>query len=727
LLGSALLLTMLGGLYAQEQAEPEGGAAAVAPTYPDPSQCLTRATRGTDKLPPELRTLYRQWTVTRGRRGGLYTPSQLAERFGLVAGEPNPGVAVAVTLAPGAEASALEKAGVLVQTQVGNVVYAEVPVLSLDRVAQASAVQAMRLVRPGKVPAPPEVMEAPVQEFVTRGQRGPGPLADAFDHQGLTGKGVLVAVLDTGIDWKHQDFTREDGTSRILYLYDSKDDSWTTSQQKIGTAPPLKTEKGPLGTLYTNEQINAALKGQGTVGSQDIYGHGTACAGTAAGNGRATGNDVPAGTYMGVAPQADLIIVKAGTGPGVSPMVACLGAEWVAKQAKALGRPCVMSLSFGNQDHPHQGCEPDELIYDSLVGKGKPGLAICASAGNDRMDNFHAGGRFGPRVEGQADVTSPPIELFVTAATYLTAYFDRGDEWGLAVVGLDNFFVDEKGNSLSASFFVQGTKLSAATMQKGQSYKGPICTQWRAPGNPPKDLTEYFSNQDYVTFDKYDDTTQRLGLYLPPGAYLVFGYAFSEKVASGRYDLYLPFLDEASFGKRTEARYLVGAPGNASNIITVGSYDVRNEWINLDGKRTRHNLVLGALSDYSNPGYRRDGVVKPDVVAPGRYMISPLARVGDGYCKMGSRTIGGKDVPRSGEITRDGYHLAWPGTSASTPYVAGVVALMLEKNPSLDAAQIADILRRTARTDEFTGGAPNPEWGYGKINPETALKATPAP
>jgi len=79
-------------------------------------------------------------------------------------------------------------------------------------------------------------------------------------------------------------------------------------------------------------------------------------------------------------------------------------------------------------------------------------------------------------------------------------------------------------------------------------------------------------------------------------------------------------------------------------------------------------------------------------------------------------------------VTRDGKHMAWSGTSAAAPYVAGVVALMLQKNPTLDAAQIKSILIKTARHDDkFVGTVPNPEWGYGKLNPSAALAGTPHP
>jgi subtilisin family serine protease len=76
-------------------------------------------------------------------------------------------------------------------------------------------------------------------------------------------------------------------------------------------------------------------------------------------------------------------------------------------------------------------------------------------------------------------------------------------------------------------------------------------------------------------------------------------------------------------------------------------------------------------------------------------------------------------------VTRDGFHLAWEGTSASAPFTAGVIALMLEKNPTLDSTQIKRILTQTASPDGLVGATPNAEWGYGRLNPVAALAATP--
>ena len=77
-------------------------------------------------------------------------------------------------------------------------------------------------------------------------------------------------------------------------------------------------------------------------------------------------------------------------------------------------------------------------------------------------------------------------------------------------------------------------------------------------------------------------------------------------------------------------------------------------------------------------------------------------------------------------ITRDGYHIAWQGTSASAPFTAGVIALMLQKNSQLDAEQIRQILKKTARRGKNVGAVPNPSWGWGMIDPAAALAATPS-
>ncbi|HZO87262.1 MAG TPA: S8 family serine peptidase [Chthonomonadaceae bacterium] len=661
----------------------------------------------TAKLSPELSALYQQYAGTREEKpGAWFTEKELRERFGIRSDDKNPSVAVSITVAAPADTKALQRAGAAIRFQEGDLVFATVPVLRLKDLADVRFVRAIALIPIKHIPQPPLAQERP-----TLARAGPSReehLLNAFDRQGLTGKGVLVGIIDTGIDWRHPDFIKPDGSSRIVALWDMYDPSWAKTGGKVGTKPPLedKATGKPLGTLYTGDQITAALRGQGTVNSVDRFGHGTACAGVAAGNGRATANGVPAGTYTGVAPEADLIIVKAappdveaqgGIGPYTSE-----AARWMLEQAQARHQPIVINMSFGHHDSAHDGSDAEELNLDQLLGKGKPGQAVCASAGNEGRNTFHAGGTFGPVREGQQDIDSLPTELFVKRNTLLTAYFNHADDWLLALTRTDKPWADAQHHPIFLLLF--------------RDAKGDLQAKLSAKPQDIGVIRQAVHRPAVESPLAHDPPTDRLSLWLEAGSYLIFGSGNSAKVSSGQFDLYLPFPDEASFGKGALASALIGTPGNASSVITVGSYDFRNSWENVKGSHTYFNLKPGALSYYSSPGFRRDGMVKPEVIAPARYTISSAAR----------DCILLKEMGKDYFATKDGLHLAWQGTSAASPYVAGIIALMFQKDPTLDASQIRDILRRTATHDEFTGETPNPRWGYGKLDAAAALKAVGA-
>ncbi|MCA9804496.1 MAG: S8 family serine peptidase [Cyanobacteria bacterium HKST-UBA02] len=611
--------------------------------------------------------------------------------------------------------SDLEKVGASVHFTRDNVTYASVPIESLMSIARLSGVQKVTGITATEIPSPPKAKSA---EAKKAGLATRGALEDQFDRQGLTGKGVIVGIVDTGIDWTHPDFITRTGSSRILYLWDMSDDTWELSGKTKGTAAPYTyTDGKSVGTVYTNDQINAALTGQADVPSYDGYGHGTACAGIAAGNGLATANGVPEGTYKGVAPEADLVIVRVAppTKPGGIRNDYYVGVEWIAKVAAQLNKPCAINLSLGGHSGAHNGTTAQEKLFNSLSGKGKKGVIICVAAGNERARSFHASGRFGPNREGQADRFSNEVEMSVYAESDLHALMNPADDWGFSISSLDTPFLQSPdGQGLQLHVFNNGTTepVCLATLN-GNQFTGPIYQG--------TDLTSLVYGQNLVSFSPDDG----LHLKLPHGRYYIKAWGKSENVSDGSFDLYssLPSIDNdqqlsyGSFAMGSNHEAMVGTPGTAKNVITVGAYDFRSSWPNLGYTHTYHNLALGGISDYSNPGYSRDGTIKPDIAAPGTYAISSLARLGDGgYAEMGSDPM---------NITPDGYHLAWSGTSAATPFVTGLVALMLEKNPDLDSEQVREILTQTARKDQKTGGTPNRDWGFGKVNPVEALASTP--
>ena len=163
---------------------------------------------------------------------------------------------------------------------------------------------------------------------------------------GLSGQGVLVGIVDSGIDFENPDFRNEDGTTRIVSLWD----------QSISGRPPSGYA---IGSEYTQEEINAALseadrtERSNIVPSSDTSGHGTAVAGIAAGNGRGSEGRM----YRGVAPEAELLIVKMRTPrPDGFPRTTelMMGVDYVIRKALELRKPIAVNISFGNTYGSHE-------------------------------------------------------------------------------------------------------------------------------------------------------------------------------------------------------------------------------------------------------------------------------------------------------------------------------------------------------------------------------------
>ena len=165
---------------------------------------------------------------------------------------------------------------------------------------------------------------------------------------GVTGRGVTVAILDRGIDWQHPDFIKPDGTTRIKWILDQSGQNWCNANN-------------PPAVEYSEGDINAALSGGVPLATRDAVGHGTTTAGLATGNGWAFAD----GKYAGVAPEADIIIVKmtsegapAHDGePAEEAFNACTdeSLDWVNEKASALGQPTVGIINSGVQWGPMDG------------------------------------------------------------------------------------------------------------------------------------------------------------------------------------------------------------------------------------------------------------------------------------------------------------------------------------------------------------------------------------
>ena len=188
----------------------------------------------------------------------------------------------------------------------------------------------------------------------------------------VTGAGIIIGFVDTGIDTTHPDFNFPNGRTKILFVWDQ-------------TTPG----RPPTGFDYGFECKSDDIQAK-SCPEYDSFGHGTHVAGIAASSGMETGK------YAGVAPDASIIFVKSGN-------ELCNGASWnfytaqildginyIVKKAAQLGMRAVINLSLGGNIGAHDGTDPLELGLDAFVKDGTP---VVVAAGNSRGDNDHVRGQ----------------------------------------------------------------------------------------------------------------------------------------------------------------------------------------------------------------------------------------------------------------------------------------------------------------------------------------------
>ncbi len=680
------------------------------------------------KLDSRLKYLLGQYQgLTRGG-GNILTESQLVEDYRIDPRQSNPYVSVTISLKSGTDTSKIGGLGARVYLRAGDRLYAEVPVRSLMALAEVEGVSSVEFSQTSDVPPAPSLSIIPPIDLTLRGGSSAQSSVKRDDREvtygefqslGLTGKGTIIGIVDTGIDWSHEDFLNPDGTTRILAIWDQTDQTYDTSSGRIGLQPkPLQEgTDSPPGTVYNSDHINRALKRELILGTMDFNGHGTACASTAAGNGKPGRQGILPREQGGVAPDAQLLIVKASDCGAISPNF-ILGTYWIATEAAKLKRPVVINHSFGTHNSSHRGDGSAGKLLEHLSRNIENTTILTAAAGNEAAFSLRASGRFGPRRDGQADLQSKLINLVINQVegsnySFLSAYFDPRDEWALGVASLNTFV--KPGSKEPFIFYI--------------AKKDGRFMTWVPDNQPVPDNFEMYLNkvlsQGISPGDESGEMDQLL-LPLPPGNYQLVGMGSTSKVVSGEFDLYLPGIADGAFTVGARKTRMIGSPGDSAGVITVGAYDFRSEWMGIGNRLTRFNLQLGNISSYSNPGgLLPAGRYKPDIVGPASFTISSLSsgtQMSNTSCQEQNMVKhGGERV-----ITADGRHIAWSGTSASSPYVTGVIALMLQKNPNLDLEQVRRILISTAdRGGKLIGATPNPDWGYGRINPSAALRATP--
>jgi subtilisin family serine protease len=497
---------------------------------------------------------------------------------------------------------------------------------------------------------------------------------------GVGGAGVLVGVIDSGIDWRHPDFLRADGSTRVHALWDQLDDSFQASGGAVGSAPPLRTFGGaPVGTVYRASQLDAALQGRGIVNSMDLLGHGTLVAACAAANDRRTG-------YSGVAPEANVVVVRAGgeskTDDGINgDTLAAL--QWIGEVAAEARQPVAVNLSFGHHFGAHDGSSAEEVAIDEFTAL--PGRVVTVSAGNEHSAGLHTSGSARGSRALQVDVGPATADLVA-----VDCWFGGND-----VVDLG--FFDPRGSGVANADVLPGQcrEIESAV------HRVSLCVDDVNPVNGAREVT--FLAEPRVPGGSIANGTWQFILRDEGG------------VGSGRYDCWS--VNFQPFSADVDPSSTVAIPGTARDAVTVGAANLRASWPSQRGPDTQIGLpVVDDIAFFSSIGPTRDGRLKPDLVAGGHWVVGAWS-IADG---TGSGIAGSPTDPR--RVTPDAMHVAGRGTSFAAPQAAGAAALLLELNGQLTGRMVAAALRASAARDRFTGSTPNTTWGQGKLEVEAALR-----
>lgn len=506
----------------------------------------------------------------------------------------------------------------------------------------------------------------------------------------LNGRGVLLAVLDSGITWDLEVFRKPDGSTRIRYLWDqtvpwdqtipgkqaaSREQEMlrnpTLPQNQIAPEETGDTGYGrtpdgfPIGTEYTEEEINRVLNSSvleryGLIPSRDLTGHGTAVAGIAAGRSAD-------GLYTGAAPEAELIIVKLGLPreegfPRTTEIMR--GVTYALRKARQLNMPLVINLSFGNSYGSHDGSSLLERFLDNASEIGR--TVICVGSGNEGAARGHFAGNI---------TRDGRVELAV------------------------------------------GNYEKSLNIQLWKNYSDVFRIRLQSPGGEEAELTTNIQGGKYtlrleqtrilvylgeplpyaVAQEIYLDMIPAEGSYINAGIWTI--RLEPVMTVTGQYYLYLPAGngrgDSTGFYRSTPQMTLT-VPSTAAKVITVGAYDpVYDTYADFSGR--------GYADSTRTIGVTAAGLTKPDLVAPGVNIQAP-----DVY----------------------GSFLPVTGTSFATPIVSGAAALLMEwgivqgNDPFLYGEKIKAYLRKGARPLRGEREYPNDRVGYGRLCVADSLPQT---
>jgi subtilisin family serine protease len=499
-----------------------------------------------------------------------------------------------------------------------------------------------------------------------------------------TGQGVVVGVVDTGIDVTHPDFRDEAGKSRIAWLMQG-------GRKPAGLHPEIEEKFGCNASgqsacaVFSGADLDAMMAGQLMLElPTDVQGHGTHVTSIAAGNGGLSTGKPP--KYVGLAPNATLVIASPSAADGFKDVDVLIGAQFIDDRATALGMPAVINLSLGGDFGPHDGSSVLEQGLAAIIGDDKPGRSIVAAAGNSgAMYQIKERGPFG--IHTEVHVT-PGSDVRVPLATpkskngngFVWITFNPEDEVsvGLNAPGGTSWVrLVEPGDEVGYDDD-QGT--TAAVVNNLVNGKTPITSN---------------TNSAVVAFDgAWDEGSFEI---------LLSGHGDAQLWVVGLGDV-SPSRSSGLLFEKAVRQGTIAVPAAHPQIIAVGCTLNRVQWDPLTTEAIEISSLGGvnfpvpdSMCYFSAAGPTPFGVAKPELSAPGGFIAAAMSRDADPRVQLGSLFDSGGCPDSEPCYVVDDFHAITSGSSMSSPHVAGAVALLLELDKTLTQQRISNILQAGAR------------------------------
>lgn len=566
----------------------------------------------------------------------------------------------------------LKDKGVIIMRQRDNLLLAFIPTDHIDQLLTFSGVERVSI---GRSLQPNLDISRPfgnVDEVITPSELWP----DGWD-----GRGVVTGLCDIGFDPRHPNFIDSRGNPRVKRIVDYRDTLATVTR------------------LYTPEDIAGW-----TTDNENEY-HATHVAGIMAGGYRGNG-------YYGIAAESDIVAATSMLTD------ACIldGAEEIIDYARSVGKPAIINMSIGSYTGPHDGT----TLFNQYLSKLGKDAIICIAAGNEGASPNNL----------QLDFTSSKSE----SSVFVRDCYGGWDD--VNIFGAADFWsADNTPFSMRISLYDILTKKTVYTSPwfgaDGQS-EWAISTSDNPDGQSGHDTT--FDNAYDGYFRASAEIDSENGRYTIYTSFDVTNHETVDRV--GRYSLVLTVKGEPGThvdGYADGYRCRFGTNGSSSfatpnslmsisdiacgdNIIVVGASCARNTIPLIDGSTREYDYTVDRAAAFTSYGTLPDGRDLPHIAAPGCCVISSYSTP---YLEKNQAQIKGMTA----KATVNGRDVYWGfegGTSMATPYVAGIIALWLQADPSLTADDARNIATSTAKTDY--PDISDLRWGAGQIDALEGIK-----